>query len=548
MGCGITAYGCYTLFISGGAKLGLVGGVVGAIGGATAGAIAAAFFCGYGVGTCAQGETTLPGKLLKKLICRPVVASCDPNEIIGPTGYGDSRMVARDTLLPYTILYENDSAFATTAAQRVTVRQKIDPHLDPSSFRLGGFGFGNKVFDVPANLSNYTATLNLADSLGFNVNVTAGLDIVNQELFWVFQTIDPQTGLPPADPFSGYLPVNDSTKRGEGFVRYTIRALNTAVTGDSVKAKAEIVFDINAPIETNTAVNIVDAGRPLSLIKPGSTVEYNSVITLPVEASDDHGGSGVQFYALHYSENGGPFTLYRDSLTASSVSFTGKPGSTYCFYTQALDNVGNREPEKTQCLSIALPQKAILPVTWLTFNARQYGRDVVLNWTTAMEKDAREYVIERSVDGRRFRDVGSVPAAGNSSSTRGYDYTDANAATTSVRTLYYRLRQVDLDGRFTYSTIVAVPLRQVSVTEVVKAYPNPFRDHITIRIISVTTVSESDHVGLYDANGKMVYQRRIKDRRSETVLLNNLPPMAAGAYLLKVALNGTLYTLTLIKE
>src|SRR5690606_3733583 len=160
----------------------------------------------------------------EKLICKPVVGSCDPNEIMGPEGYGDEKFVAKDETLPYTIFFENDPVFATAPAQRVVVRQQLDSNFDPATFRLSGFGFRNLVLDVPTGLRNYAVRLNSADEIGVDVNVTFGLDVTNNELFWAIQSVDPATGLPPMDAMAGFLPVNDSTSVGEGFVSYSIKA------------------------------------------------------------------------------------------------------------------------------------------------------------------------------------------------------------------------------------------------------------------------------------------------------------------------------------
>jgi hypothetical protein len=556
-GCGLTGYGCYTLFISGGAKVGAIGGAlafgVGAIAGAGVGAAvgagAAALVCGLGIGTCVQGELTIPGKLLKKLICTPVVASCDPNEIQGPGGYSYNKLVSKDATLPYTIVYENDKTFATTSAQRVTIRQPIDEHLDASSLRLSSFGFRNMVFDAPADVSNYTTTLHLADSIGVDVNVTAGLDVVNREVFWVFQSVDPQTGLAPTDPFAGYLPINDSTMKGEGFVRYTIKPASTAQTGDSIKAQANILFDINAPISTNTAWNIIDAAAPTSKAVPTAIVEHNTVISLPIQAADEAGGSGLKTYALYYSKNNDAYQLYKDSLNTQSVSFTGTPGNTYRFFTVAMDNVGNQEALKgAPEITVTLASESPLPITWLYFEGQLKGKNVMLDWATATEQNAKSFIVERSLNGRQFSEIGTVEAKGNTGTTNKYLYADVNATDLHTKTIYYRLRQLDQNGSFTYSKVVAIPLKQGAPDIIVNAYPNPFTQSITLQVIAVTATDQTDKAELYSMEGKLLYQRRIEQKGSATVVMDDLPSLTPGVYLLKTSVNGKMYTMKMIRK
>jgi hypothetical protein len=152
-----------------------------------------------------------------------VKRSFDPNDIIGPEGHGEEKWVGIQKPLQYTIRYENDPVLATAPAQIVTIRQDLDPNADVRSFRLGQYGFGPFRFNPPVNSSYHSERLNTADSLGVMVDVTAGIDVVSRQAFWVFRSIDPATGDVPQSVLSGFLPPNDTTGTGEGFVNYRIR-------------------------------------------------------------------------------------------------------------------------------------------------------------------------------------------------------------------------------------------------------------------------------------------------------------------------------------
>jgi hypothetical protein len=105
----------------------------------------------------------------------PIVAPNDPNNLIGPTGFGDQNFAAADQALPYTIDFENQSS-ASGPAQQVTISQQLDSDLDWGSFRLGDFGFGGQVYTVPANTAFYQTTIDLTATEGFDVDVTATID------------------------------------------------------------------------------------------------------------------------------------------------------------------------------------------------------------------------------------------------------------------------------------------------------------------------------------------------------------------------------------
>jgi hypothetical protein len=147
------------------------------------------------------------GEEIEISVIRPV----DPNEIIGPSGYDSLKWVSVNQNMEFNVLFENDPDFATAPAQNVLVKVPVTDKLNMSDFRLGSFGFGTFHFEVPENTAFYTDRLDLRDSLGLYVDVTAGLNVNTQEAFWLFESIDPATGLPPANPMIGFLPVNDST-------------------------------------------------------------------------------------------------------------------------------------------------------------------------------------------------------------------------------------------------------------------------------------------------------------------------------------------------
>lgn len=276
-----------------------------------------------------------------------VLASLDPNEIVGPQGQGDTllRWVTASQEMNYQINFENDSVLATAPAKRVVIKQDIHPNLDPLSFKLGKVSFQNMSFDLP-KLANYTGIIDLNDSLNYDVEVTAGLDIVNHQIFWVLQTINPLTGLPPTSVFDGLLPVNDSLGRGKGFVTYSILPNDSVTTLDTATAQAEILFDVNEPIQTNTWKNTFDAIKPVSHINTVPSFIPGAQIWLPLQVNDEPNGSGVYGVRLFYQINQGDFSNYIDYLANDSIFFQGVEGNVYGFYTLAFDTAGNMENNK----------------------------------------------------------------------------------------------------------------------------------------------------------------------------------------------------------
>jgi hypothetical protein len=277
----------------------------------------------------------------------PIVCSRDPNDIVGPEGYGPGKMIAKSKVHPYMVRFENDPEFATAPAQVVKISHPLDKNANLLSVRLGDFGFANRTFSVPANKTYYSARVDVMDSLGVVVDVTAGIDINKKELFWIFESKDPATGLPPSNALLGFLPVNDSTGKGEGFVTYTVKAANHTQTGDTIHARASIVFDVNAPIETPQIWNTIDALPPVSKVKALPPVSATTAVRVSWAGMDDMGGSGIRDYALYASENGGAFKLVQPASGDTVIQFEGAKGYTYRFFTIATDSTGNVEAMKT---------------------------------------------------------------------------------------------------------------------------------------------------------------------------------------------------------
>ena len=190
-----------------------------------------------------------------------VVGSFDPNDKIGPAGSGPlgEGLIEVDEELFYTILFENDPDFASAPAQRVTIIDVLDEDLDMSTFELMGFGFGDTRIEAPAGLQAYETRLDSANMDGSElaVDISASLDTLNRTITWVFDSIDPDTGGAPAGIDDGFLPVNDDSKRGEGYVTFRIRPIPGTAVGSKIFNDADIFFDQNPPIITPTTEHTI---------------------------------------------------------------------------------------------------------------------------------------------------------------------------------------------------------------------------------------------------------------------------------------------------
>lgn len=277
---------------------------------------------------------------------RPPPGSADPNDIIGPAGFGPENWVVADRELPYTIRFENVVGLATGPAQVIRITQQLDDDLDFRSFRLGDMLLGNFVFELPGDRGFFVGRKDLRDKLGVFVDVFAGIDVQTGEAFWEFTAIDPQTGQVPVDARIGLLPVNNDGVEGQGFVGYTVRPKSDVASGDVVDAQATIIFDNNEPIDTPPIFNTLDAVAPSSAIDQATVSDEagDGDILVTWLASDDSSGSAISGITVLVSENGGPMEVWLDHTTLTQAPFAGEAGRRYAFYSVARDNAGNLEP------------------------------------------------------------------------------------------------------------------------------------------------------------------------------------------------------------
>ncbi len=170
-----------------------------------------------------------------------------------------------------------------------------------------------------------------------------------------------------------------------------------------------------------------------------------------------------------------------------------------------------------------------LPIELISFNAVEKGEVVDLSWETASEIDNDYFTIEKSNDGVNFNAFDKVLGAGNSAQNIEYSAIDKRPLKGDS---YYRLKQTDFNGKFTYSAIEKV---NFDASNVISIYPNPVES-----ILTVNGLLSNDVVFIYGVDGKLVYSGI-----SSTV---NVEELSNGVYQLVIAHeNGTKDNMKFVK-
>jgi len=319
--------------------------------------------------------------------------------------------------LAYTIDFENEPT-ATLPVPQVIITQQLDPNLDWRTFRLGSFGFGGMIFQVPANSAYYQTTIDLTQQFGYDVDVTATIDERTGIATWIFTTIDPATGAIPLDPTIGFLPPDNANGVGEGFVSYTIMANQSDPTGTVINAQATVTFDTEPPLNTPQIFNTIDAGTGLtSIVTALPAYETSSQFNVSWSGTDAANGSAVSGFTIFVSDNGGPFTTWLTNTTLIAAPFVGQDGHTYAFYSVATDNAGNVQPvpasaQTTTLIDVTPPTSTVdsLPAetTSTSFTVSVTGSDPTPAGGTP--SGIASYAIYVSMNGGDFTLFTTVPA------------------------------------------------------------------------------------------------------------------------------------------
>jgi hypothetical protein len=166
-----------------------------------------------------------------------------------------------------------------------------------------------------------------------------------------------------------------------------------------------------------------------------------------------------------------------------------------------------------------------LPVNFLRFDGIRDNRRIKLTWATVAEYNSDRFEVERSTDGKTFTIIGEVPSRGNYATEQSYEFYDDHPAKGRC---YYRLRQVDIDGRFKHSSTQLV-LFDYDGTMII--YPNPVRSNGSLTIHLGETIKETLTIVISDATGRTIY-REIKNGIHGRLTIQ--PELLPGVYTLQL--------------
>ncbi|MBX9851867.1 MAG: T9SS type A sorting domain-containing protein [Cytophagaceae bacterium] len=185
------------------------------------------------------------------------------------------------------------------------------------------------------------------------------------------------------------------------------------------------------------------------------------------------------------------------------------------------------------------PCNDILPVDLIQFNVKKLDNAALLVWKTGSEKESSHFIVERSYDAESFQPVGMVASSGNTSAMTSYSFEDHKV---QPGLIYYRLKQVDKNGQYVYSSVKTVLLDE---PESIIVFPNPAQEQATI-YLSGFEAMEVVSFELINSLGQQVYSSEISEGIYEKEI--SLKELPAGIYLIKVHTGSATYIERIVKE
>jgi hypothetical protein len=333
------------------------------------------------------------------------------------------------------------------------------------------------------------------------------------------------------NPFDGAVDIGNPKSYVEGnLVRHVN---NTGVyqfpIGNAAKGyqRAEIDFVSNS-VSSLTASFVSWTGAPLTLNQADCATNFdlpsldNGVFNIVATSNSTTAVYDIKlFNNNHTNASGAGFTVIKDSGSGFELSGSCEPSTANEVHRTGL--VGFSRFATAQASDP-------LPIELLSFDGEVSEEGNILEWVTASETNNEYFTIQRSQDGQVFGSVEDVPGAGFSSTQLAYTLLDKDPPAGAS---YYRLKQTDFDGAFTYSDVILLNRAEEMGVDHIEVYPIPTQNDLTLRFVHLYD-KEKMSMSIYDMTGRRVVQRSIVAQEGLNTKEINISKLELGSYTLVV--------------
>ncbi len=262
-------------------------------------------------------------------------------------------------------------------------------------------------------------------------------------------------------------------------------------------------------------IKAVIAGTSGTALGTFSTLNPNTVVS----SNELKHNNAVGFTGTTYTYSNLTWTAPSTGTSAVSFYMTGVAG----------DWDGSETGDYVYSKSIlSIP----IPVTLGDITGKICNNTAVIEWNTYSESGARNFELEKSSDGRNFNMIKSIASTGNSNSIKNYSYVD-NDLPKNEEIIYYRLKMIDLDGRFDYSKVIM--LKHALSIYIDKCYPDVIDKYGKVNINMVSNKEQKAYIAVYSINGIKIHEKvQLLSKGMNAFMINGFNKANAGVYIIKI--------------
>lgn len=192
-------------------------------------------------------------------------------------------------------------------------------------------------------------------------------------------------------------------------------------------------------------------------------------------------------------------------------------------------------PSGRRDLFVLSGNETALPINLVSFAAAAITEGVNLTWATSNENGSKEFELQRSMDGNSFYPIGTVRASGNSNSRNNYQYLDKDAYQKNSQNLYYRLKIVDDNLKFTYSQVALIQLPN-QLKKGLLVSPVPAREFLRINYLSST--NQQAQIRVINIKGQVIHTISTRLFAGNNQQVVNIEKLAPGIYYTQLVIEG----------
>ena len=355
----------------------------------------------------------------------------------------------------------------------------------------------------------------------------------------------------PAEPFTTWLPNCWTMAEGTLTTNSKLNYNSSTIFGDqpwlwrkwinqsSSSNYAPITYFVGSAVDSTNAWLI---SPPYNLGNTGNTsLEFDLALTKTNSSQQGFLDTDDKFIVVISTDNGTTWSsanIIRQWVYPTFIASAGQhiviPLSSYSglvrfgFYARSIIYT----TPTTNLFIDNVQLTGVLPVTLLSFAGKKDGPINLLQWRTATEQNNRGFELQKSANGIEFSSIGFVATkanGGNSTGQLSYQYTDKKPLSAGG---YYRLKQVDFDGKFSYSKIVFIKGEGVTQLSIASLYPNP--THQLLNAVLEAPIAQRVQLVIADLAGKVVMQQTMELQKGANNTAVNVASLAKGVYVVKV--------------